>query len=134
VSDFKEFGDDSSITMIEFVYDFINNKYGLQKVAEKKFYSLLAGCVQFKKVNSRIRLFGRFLSLYEELTLQDLRFYFEIVDHTNRLVLNFLIQENDELPLVPTVSTLFLQISKRLNLSHNLIITFRFLAKGNRDF
>ena len=89
LSDFKEFGDDSSISMIEFFHDFIFNKYGLQKVAEKKFYSMLAGCVQFKKTNSRIRLFGRFLNLYEELTLQDLRFYFDIVEHTNRLVLNF---------------------------------------------
>lgn len=56
------------------------------------------------KQSSRIRLFGRFLNLFDDLTLQDLRLYFEIVDNTNRLVLNFQINETDELPLVPTVS------------------------------
>lgn len=43
-AEFKEFGDEITISMIEWLYDFIFNKYGFAKVAEKKFYEVLAAC------------------------------------------------------------------------------------------
>jgi hypothetical protein len=55
-------------------------KYGEGKIAEKKFTSLLIGCLQYKGQSSRIRIFGRFLRLYNSLSNVDLRLYFELVE------------------------------------------------------
>ena len=43
-AEFKEFGDEITISMVEWLYEFIFNKYGFAKVAEKKFCEVLAGC------------------------------------------------------------------------------------------
>lgn len=98
---FKETKGDSTITLVEYVYETILNRYGILKNSEKKFLALMAGCQYYKHQSSRIRLFGRLLGLYDDLGLPDLRLYLEIVDHAFKLVLNFQIQDTDELPLVP---------------------------------
>ena len=43
-AEFREFSDEITISMIEWLYDFIFNKYGFAKVAEKKFLEVLSGC------------------------------------------------------------------------------------------
>ena len=103
--EYKEFQEESTITLIEFVYDLIWNKYGILKIAEKKFLALMNGCKQAKDNNQsiRVRLFGRFLGLYSELQIQDLKLYLDVVDQAYKLVLNFQIQEQDELPLIPSL-------------------------------
>lgn len=42
-------------------------KYGLKNVAEKKFAQVIASCLVFETYYPRIKLFGRFLEVYEEL-------------------------------------------------------------------
>jgi hypothetical protein len=100
----KEMGEETTITLLEYTYDSILFRYGLQKVTDKKFISLLNGCLIYKQQSSRVRIFGRLLGLYDSLSNQDLRFYLEIVDNAYKLVLNFSIQEHDEMPLIPIVS------------------------------
>jgi len=43
------------------------NRYGVAKNAEKKFLSMLCSCIYYKDKSSRIRIFGRFLKIYDEL-------------------------------------------------------------------
>ena len=43
-TEFREFNDEITISMVEWIYDFILNKYGFAKVAEKKFFEVLSGC------------------------------------------------------------------------------------------
>jgi hypothetical protein len=103
-TELKEMGEETTITLLEYTYDSILFRYGLQKVTDKKFISLLNGCLIYKQQSSRVRIFGRLLGLYDSLSNQDLRFYLEIVDNAYKLVLNFSIQEHDEMPLIPIVS------------------------------
>lgn len=58
--------------------------------------------MKYKHKHPRFRLFGRFLGLYDELTDQDLKLYVDIVHNMFKSVLNFQIQEQDEVVLVPT--------------------------------
>ena len=106
--EFKELGDESSITLLEWCYDYLLNRYGLPKHADKKFQSMLFTCQHHKSRSSRIGLFGRFLCLHDDLSNSDLRVYLDIIDAAYKLVLNFQIQDTDELPLIPTVSILLL--------------------------
>ena len=106
--EFKELGDESSITLLEWCYDYLLNRYGLPKHADKKFQSMLFTCQHHKNRSSRIGLFGRFLCLHDDLKNSDLRVYLDIIDAAYKLVLNFQIQDTDELPLIPTVSILLL--------------------------
>ena len=43
-AEFKDFSDEITISMVEWLYDYIYNKYGFAKVAEKKFLEVLSGC------------------------------------------------------------------------------------------
>jgi hypothetical protein len=43
-AEFKEYSDEITITMVEWLYEFIYNKYGFAKVADKKFLEVLSGC------------------------------------------------------------------------------------------
>ena len=88
-TELKEMGEETTITLLEYTYDSILFRYGLQKVTDKKFISLLNGCLIYKQQSSRVRIFGRLLGLYDSLSNQDLRFYLEIVDNAYKLVLNF---------------------------------------------
>jgi hypothetical protein len=78
------------------------HKYGLSKVGERKFLSLFATCIQYRQTSPRVRIFGRFLGLYEPLKQNSLRLYVDVVDLAFKLVLNFQIIDADECPLVPT--------------------------------
>jgi len=42
--EFKEFGDEITISTVEWLYEYIYNKYGLVKIAERKFYNFLGSC------------------------------------------------------------------------------------------
>lgn len=60
----------------DFVYGAILRKYFMKKAAESKYHHLLASCVKYKSI-IRVRVFGRFLGLYEEFDSDDLSFYIE---------------------------------------------------------
>jgi len=74
----------------------------MQTMANKKFSQIIGSCLKFKDKNPRFRLFGRFLQLYEPLQDQDLKLYIDIVNNMFKTVLNFQIQETDEMVYIPT--------------------------------
>lgn len=79
-------------------------KYGLKNVAEKKFCQLLGSCIIQKDTLPRIRLFGRFLEVYNELTPVEYNRYLEIVDLYTQQILNFKIDDDLETILIPVVN------------------------------
>lgn len=60
----------------DFVYNSLMKKYIMKRAAESKYHHLLASCVKYKSI-IRVRVFGRFLGLYEGFDSDDLQFYIE---------------------------------------------------------
>ena len=73
-------------------------------MANKKFSQIIGSCLKYKDKNPRFRLFGRFLQLYEPLGDQDLKLYIDVVHNMFKTVLNFQIQETDDIIYLPSVS------------------------------
>lgn len=80
---------DHEPSMIEYVYDYMQQRYGLKTVADKKFNQLIYSSIKFKDKSPRIRMFGRFLELYDSLTPKDFKLYVEIQEALFKMVLNF---------------------------------------------
>lgn len=57
-----------SISVCEYIYDMLQQRYGLHHVAERKFVSVLSACLFYQNQSARVRLFGRFLGVYDALT------------------------------------------------------------------
>ena len=93
-----------ALNLTEWVYEFLHTRYGMQTMANKKFAQIIGSCLKYKEKNPRFRLFGRFLQLYEPLGDQDLKLYIDIVNNMFKTVLNFQIQETDEIIYIPSVS------------------------------
>jgi len=87
--------------LIEFVYEYCMNKYGLKNVATKKFTQFIQAVLKFKDQNSRFYIFGRFLQLYEELDENDLKMYYEVQANMHKTILNFTINEDDDCVYIP---------------------------------
>jgi hypothetical protein len=75
--------------MIEYVYDYMQQRYGLKAVADKKFNQLMYSSIKYKDKSPRIRMFGRFLDLYDSLSSKDFKLYIEIQEALFKMVLNF---------------------------------------------
>lgn len=58
----------------DFVYSILIKKYSMKKAADSKFSHLLASCIKYKSI-IRIRVFARFIGLYEAFDIDDLKFY-----------------------------------------------------------
>ena len=65
-------------SLIEWVYDYMQNRYGIKTIADKKFKQMICSCMKYKDKNARIRMFGRFLELYDNLSQKDFKLYVEI--------------------------------------------------------
>ncbi len=78
-------------------------KYGLKNVAEKKFSQLIGSCILQQNQLHRIRLFGRFIEIYNDLTPSDYNKYLEMVDLFTNQILNFKIDDDLETILLPVV-------------------------------
>jgi len=76
-------------SLMEFTYDFFQNRYGLKNVAEKKFTQFIGSILRYKDRYSRFRLAGRFLCLFDELEDCDLKLYIDLVASMYKAVLNF---------------------------------------------
>lgn len=63
-------------TFCDFVFNVLLKKYMMKKAAESRYHHLLASCVKYKTI-MRVRLFGRFLGLYDEFNTDDLNFYMD---------------------------------------------------------
>ena len=92
------------LNLTEWLYEFLHTRYGMQTMANKKFAQIIGSCLRYKEKNPRFRLFGRFLQLYEPLGDQDLKLYIDVVHNMFKTVLNFQIQETDEVIYIPSVS------------------------------
>jgi hypothetical protein len=57
-----------------FVFTCLMKKYMMKKAAQNRFKHLLSSCIKYKTI-SRIRLFARFLGLYQSFDLDDLNLY-----------------------------------------------------------
>lgn len=66
----------------EFVFSTLLKKYTMKKAVENRFQHLLASCVKYKLIH-RVRVFGRFLGVYEGFDGQDLEFYLENLSFLN---------------------------------------------------
>lgn len=60
------------------VLEVLNNKHGPGKAADNKFTQIISSCIKYRHIR-RVKLFGRFLQLYEEFDLNDLDLYFELL-------------------------------------------------------
>ena len=79
----------TNINLIEWTYEYFQNRYGLKNVADKKFQQFIGSILKFKDKQPRFRLFGRFLQLYDDLSENDLKLYVDIVHNMFKTVLNF---------------------------------------------
>ena len=94
----------TNVNLVEWTYDYFQNRYGLKNVADKKFQQFVGCILKNKEKLPRFRLFGRFLQLYDELSETDLRLYVDITHNMFKSVLNFQINELDDIIYIPTVS------------------------------
>lgn len=62
--------------MAQHVLEILGNKYGPGKIAEKKFMQIAASCIKYKHIK-RVKLFGRFLKLFDELDNEDLESFLD---------------------------------------------------------
>ena len=58
----------TNVNLIEWTYEYFQNRYGLKNVADKKFNQFIGSVLKYKVKHPRFRLFGRFLGLYDELS------------------------------------------------------------------
>ncbi|CAK94042.1 unnamed protein product (macronuclear) [Paramecium tetraurelia] len=81
-------------------YEYFMNQYGLKNVAEQKMTSFCQSLI-FYQQNTRIRLFSRFLQLYEGISNEDLDFYIQSLstldEHSNPLNLLYCNQTNESI-------------------------------------
>ena len=97
---------DATVNLVEWTYEYINNRYGLKNVADKKFTQFIGSILKYSAQYPRFWVFGRFMQLFDELNEQDLKLYVDIVHNMFKSVLNFQIMEQDEMVLVPTARAL----------------------------
>lgn len=93
---------DSMITMIEFIYDNLQLKYGNSLIARRKFFSLLSACKLYSGSNSRVHVFCRFLGLFDEFEAKAIFLMQDVTEEAKRITLNFQVSEQDEEPAIPT--------------------------------
>ncbi len=79
-------------------------KYGLKNVAERKFVQLISSCIAYKDQLPKITLFGRFLEAYDDLPISEYNRYLSLITFFTSQILNFKIDENSDLTLLPLVS------------------------------
>ena len=91
----------SYTSLLEFAYDYFQNRYGLKNVADKKFTQFIGSILKYKDKFPRVRLAGRFMQMYDELSDCDLKLYIDMVHSMFKAVLNFSILEQDEMVLIP---------------------------------
>ena len=65
---FESFGD--------FVLSCLYKKYMMKKAADSRFHHLLSSCMKYNQI-PRVRIFSRFLGLYDEFDQEDLDFYID---------------------------------------------------------
>jgi hypothetical protein len=111
--------------LIEWSYEYFQNRYGLKNVADKKFSQFVGSIFKYKEKYPRFRLFGRFLGLYDDLGNHDIKLYVDIVHNMFKTVLNFQILEQDEIILIPTVSILLNNLTSSLQPQPRAIDYFR---------
>lgn len=98
-----------------FLYDYFTTKHGLKGVAERKYIQLLVACERHKD-NPHINLFARFLGIFDALTIEDFKFYIEILDalYGNKLGSDVINDIEEQIPTVKCIDTLYSLFYSRL--------------------
>mmetsp|Transcript_1337 Transcript_1337/g.843 ORF Transcript_1337/g.843 Transcript_1337/m.843 type:complete len:243 (+) Transcript_1337:1135-1863(+) len=94
-------GSESSQSLVEYLYDNFMHKYGLKNVAEKKFLQVISTCILQGPQVPRIRLFGRFLEVFDDLQPNQYNKYQQGLDLFTQQILNFKYEEDAEVILLP---------------------------------
>lgn len=61
-----------------YLFNSLLNKFGIQKAAERKFLQIIGGCLKYADC-LRIKMFGRFIGLYDEYLSEDCNRYIDIM-------------------------------------------------------
>jgi hypothetical protein len=62
----------------QIVIEFYYKRYGMPKVVEGRFCQLCASCIKYKSIK-RVYTFGRFLKLFNSVTIEEFSFYIDSV-------------------------------------------------------
>ncbi|CAG9310362.1 unnamed protein product [Blepharisma stoltei] len=115
-----------------FLYDYFTTKHGLKGVAERKFVQLVMACERHKD-NPHINLFARFLGIFDPLTIEDFRFYIEVLEalYGNKLGSDIINDIEEQVPTVKCIDTLYIIFYNRLeeNELNNIKLELLSMAK-----
>ena len=81
---------DSNFPLYGYVYDYIMNKYGIKKIADKKFKQLCSTVRRYKETNPRSYIFGKFMGLFQHFDRTVYEEYTSIKDAINNLNIGFM--------------------------------------------
>lgn len=90
-----------------YVYDYIMNKYGIKKIADKKFRQFCSAIRKYKEANHRSYLFGRFMGIFKPLEKSNFIEYTEIKETINGFNIGFMPNniDSDAAHFVPYIRT-----------------------------
>lgn len=70
--------DSKKFEWAQIVFEVLSNKYGPGKIAESKFIQLTSSVIKYKHIK-RVKVFGRFLKLFDDFDNDDLDFYLDMI-------------------------------------------------------
>ncbi len=91
---------------VEFLYDSFLRSCGIKQLTEKKFAQTLSSVMKYQAKIQRVRLFGRFLGLFDPLDKECFKFYMICLNYIlNVSTFGYLIPANDydEIQYVPYI-------------------------------
>jgi len=68
-------------TAVEFAYDQFMRTNGIKNLSEKKFAQTISAVMRFKDQITRVKLFGRFLGLFDDLDKESFKLYLACVSY-----------------------------------------------------
>ena len=91
---------------VQFVYEGFMRSCGIKNMAEKKFAQTMSACVKYRQKIERVKLFGRFLGLYDPLDKESFKFYMIALNYLiNVSTFGYIVPANDydEIHYVPYI-------------------------------
>ncbi|CAG9309926.1 unnamed protein product [Blepharisma stoltei] len=77
-----------------YVFQALIKKFIMKKAAENRFNHLLSSCMKYKSIK-RVRVFARFIGLYEPYDSEDLKFYLECLNFLNNSLSGKMVSNNE---------------------------------------
>ena len=70
--------------LTSYLFEKYMTKYGLKKVAQRNIIRIMSSCMKYKDI-PKVRLFSRFIKLYDGLTLDDLSYYLDLLEFSRNM-------------------------------------------------